>query len=78
MNFKEIKGKIKTSNPGEIIDLAKNFDRLIDERQENIAFRNFRAEYFSDITDLKFTRDPENAALLDELVSIAIDIERNN
>lgn len=61
MTLQEIKEKIPTANPGEVIDLVKEFDKTLQELgKEHKDFRDFNMEYRHEINDLKFTRHPDN------------------
>lgn len=73
MTLQEIKEKIPDSNPGDIVGLAKEFDRTLQELcGQHKDFRDFNDEYRSEINNLKLTRHPENAAELSWMVDSLI------
>lgn len=75
MTLQEIQHQIPGANAAELVDLAVEFDRILQtlcEYHEDYQF--FRYEYSSDINYLKSVRSAENATDLKWHVDTVIDI----
>jgi len=56
MNFKEIKSLVPMSSPEELVNIAIEFDKLLQSKKSIEAYKDFNNAHRQDIDELKYVR----------------------